>query len=464
MTTFQSMNDLIKIPPPVTWGFFLALLLNFQQSHAQESFSMNLDECIQYGLDNNLNIQNAKFDEYIAQAQIKEITANGLPQVNISADLQYFLELPTNILPSSFNPDPNGGPLEVKFGTNWQSTAGISANQLLFDGTFFYGLKAAKGYKESTSISTQRSREEAAFAIAKAYYQALITEEQSNLILANINRLEKLLTETSELNKEGFVERIDVDRLEINLNNLKLEKEKIKRLYTVSINLLKFQMGMPVLSTLVLSEDLEDLKDRPVFDLAEGDFNPSNRIEYRLIQKNRELEGLRLKSVQAGYYPSLYAFGSYQFNAQRNEFNFFNRDERWFPISVIGLQLSIPVFDGLRKNAQAQQVRLSLKKIDNQSRLMEESFDLEISNSLVNLKNAYSSLQAYEKNVGLAKRVFDVASIKYREGVGSSLEINDAESQLKQAESSYLSGLLEYLLYQTDYKKARGEFSQYQQN
>lgn len=481
------MSDIKTIPPPIKWAFLLALLWNLQAARAQESFSMNLEECIQYGLANNLNIQNARFDEYIAKARVKETVANGYPQVNISADLQYFVELPTSILPGSFSPqqdivyingkpypltslDPEtfqpipGDPVEAQFGQPWQSTAGASLNQLVFDGAFFLGLKAAKTYVGITEISSARSKEETAIAINRAYYQALITQEQSNLIDANISRLEKLLKETSELNKEGFVEQIDVDRLEINLNNLNLEKEKVKRLATVSLNLLKFQMGMPIQANLSLTEKVEELRDKPVFDMETGSFSPENRIEYQLLQENKVLENYRLKSIQVGYYPSLYAFGSYQFNAQRDAFDFFDTDQKWFPISVVGLQLNIPVFDGLKKNAQAQQARLNLKKIDNQARQLEESFDLEISNSLVNLKNAYSSLQAYEKNVELARKVFDVATIKYREGVGSSLEVNDAESQLKQAESAYLSGMLEYLLYQADYKKARGEFSKYQQN
>ncbi|MCI4667799.1 MAG: TolC family protein [Bacteroidia bacterium] len=481
------MSEKRKIPPTLVLTIAIFWLLGIKGLQAQESFSLTMEECIQYGLDNNLNIKNARYDEYIAEARVKEVLANGYPQVNISADLQYFVELPTSILPGSFSPqqdivfidgkpypltalDPEtlmpipGAPVEAQFGQAWQSTAGASLNQLVFDGAFFLGLKASKTFVEVTKRSTNQSQEETAIAITRAYYQALITKEQSNLIDANIERLEKLLNETSELNKEGFVEKIDVDRLEINLNNLKLEKEKIKRLATVSINLLKFQMGMPIISELTLTEDIKALKDKPVYDLEKGEFNPENRIEYQTLKESIQLENYRLKGIQVGYYPSLYAFGSYQFNAQRDAFDFFDGDQSWFPISVVGLQLNIPVFDGLRKNAQAQQARLNLKKLDNQSKMLEESFELELSNGLVNLKNAYTSLQSYEKNVELAKRVFDVATIKYREGVGSSLEVNDAESQLKQSESAYLSGLLEYLLYQADYKKARGEFSKYHKN
>jgi len=452
--------------------------------HGQESYAFDVEECIQKALEANATVQNARFDEYIAQARVKEVMANGLPQVDISADLQYFVELPTQILPGSFMPrqdvvpingstylltafDPEtqniipGDPVEARFGQPWQSTAGVSVNQLIFDGAFFLGLKASKTFVDITQKTLARTREETALAVTRAYYQALITEEQLNLIQANIDRVEKLYNETSILNKEGFVEKIDVDRLEINLNNLKLEKEKIQRLSKVSLNLLKFQMGINVQDQLVLTENVQELRKKPVYDMEAGEFNPENRVEFQQLMANKDFESFRLKGIQVGYFPSLYAFGSYQFNAQRDEFNFFDTDQSWFPISVVGLQLNIPVFDGLRKNAQAQQQRLNLDKIDNQARQLEQSFQLEVSNSLINLKNAYSSLQAYEKNVELAQKIFNVATIKYKEGVGSSLEVKEAESQLKEAESAYLSGFLEFLLYQADYKKAKGEFSKY---
>ncbi|MEO0897521.1 MAG: TolC family protein [Bacteroidota bacterium] len=454
---------------------------------AQENLEMDLDACIQYALDNHINIKNAKLDEYSADGRVKEILASGLPQVNISADLQYFLELPTQILPGSFSPqqdivfidgkpypltalDPEtfqplpGEPIEAQFGQPWQSTAGASLSQLVFDGTYFLGVKAAKSFVTVSQLDTKRTKEETAFNVTKAYYQALVISERLNQLDANINRLEKLFNETSVLNKEGFVERIDVDRLTINLNNLKLEKDKLERLGKTSLNLLKFQMGMELGNDLVLTDDVNSFTKQPYSEITDRKFDPENRTEFRQLVLGTELQRLQLKSVQVGYYPSLFLFGSYQFNAQRDEFDFFDSNQRWFPISVVGLQLNVPVFDGFRKKAQAQQSKVSIKKMENQQVFLRQSFRLEYENNKTNLQNAYTSLEAYEKNVELAKRVYDVANIKYKEGVGSSLEVNDAESQLKEAESNYLSGLLEYLLYQADYQKSMGDFSQYHEN
>lgn len=443
-----------------------------------ESFDFDLDACIQYAIENNKNIQNARFDEYISKASVREITAMGYPQISGSADMNYYIDLPTSILPGILNPviDPNTGqpvidpetgepvpgpPIELQFGFPWNSNIGVTANQLIFDGTFFVGLQASRTYVELAERNTSRTQEETALAVSKAYYQTLITREQLNLLDANINRVKKMFDETRAMNEEGFVEKIDVDRIEINYTNLKLEKNKLERLARLSLDLLKFQMGMPIQTTLTLKETTADLASEPVLAVTPEDFNPQNRIEYSILETQLRLENYNLKRYKVGYLPSLYAFGSYQWNAQRNEFNFFNSEEKWFPIGVVGLQLNVPIFDGFKKQQQIQQSRMAIRKIENNFDLLEQSVAMEIRNAQTTLVNARETLQTSEKNKELAQKVYNVSQIKYKEGVGSSLEVNDAENQLKQAESAYLSGLFEYLMAKLELQKARGEFSRY---
>ncbi|MEL6698154.1 MAG: TolC family protein [Bacteroidota bacterium] len=454
---------------------------------AQPTESMSVDACIAYALTHNQNIKIRRLDEYIAAEQVKEVVANGYPQISGSADLQYFVELPTSIFPGEFSPqqevvfidgkpypltslDPEtllpipGQAAEVQFGTPWQSTAGFSANQLIFDGAFFLGLRASKSFQDITRKATQQSEEEIALAVTKAYYQTLIVQEQLNQLEANITRVFKLYQETSILNKEGFAEKIDVSRLKITYTNLQVERDKVARLAENSLYALKFQMGMPLKEDIELSEYITSLTVSPFETPDELAFTPQLRIEYQLLEAQRNFQEYALKGINVGYYPSLYGFGSYQFNAQRNAFDFFDSDQRWFPISVVGLQLNVPIFDGFRKKAQAAQAKLEIQKIETQKDILQASFDLEIQSSYRNLLNAYVSLNSLKENKELAEEVLRVAKIKYVEGVGSSLEVNEAESQLKQAESSYLSGLLEYLMFKADYQKAMGGFAQYRTN
>ncbi|MDW3647659.1 MAG: TolC family protein [Bacteroidia bacterium] len=463
---------------------FVILLLAILPPEALRAQSYSLEESIQYALDNNKNIQNARFEEYIAKAKVKEYLSLGLPQVNASLDLQYFAELPTQILPGLFNPtvdivtidgqpypltrlDPEtfqpipGEEVEVAFGFPWQSTAGFNLNQLIFDGTYFTGIKAAKALQEVSRKDLHRSQEETAVAVSKAYYQAMIAEENLNLINANLERLKKLFDETKALNTEGFVEKIDVDRLQISYNNLMLEKTNLERLVALSKDMLKFQMGMPVDESIELTEKMSEALESPALaDLGAG-FDPQLRIEYDILQSQIELQQLNLQRYRNGYLPSLNGFASYQWNAQRSEFNFFDGSAPWFPISVIGVSLNVPIFDGFRKKSQISQTRYQIKQMENYSDIMRNSIKLEIKNAQAQELNSFNKLENLERTRNLAKRVFDVSQIKYKEGVGSSLELNDAETQLKQAESNYLSGVFEYLMAKIELQRSTGEFARY---
>ncbi|GAB4419144.1 MAG: TolC family protein [Bacteroidia bacterium] len=451
------------------FGLLGCLLMPPGWLRGQDTTRLTLEESIVYALEHNRNIQNARFDQYIADQRVRETIASGYPQISGSADMQYFVALPTTILPGDFNPvqDPvtgeirPGDPLEVKFGFPWQSTAGVNVNQLLFDGTFFIGLKAARTFVDLSRLAADRTEEETILAVTKAYYQSLIAKEQQQLVQANIARIRRLYSETQALYEAGFAEKIDADRLHINLTNLELEDQKIRRYADMSLDLLKFQMGMPIATAIVLDATMQDLTEAPNMMLSFDGFDLRMRTEYQLLQTQEQLEKYNTQRIRAGYLPSLYAFSSFQVNAQRDSFDFFSADQRWFPISVVGLQLSIPIFDGFRKQAQMAQSQLELRKIQNQYALLESSIQLELKTAHLNLLNAYNSLEANRSNVALAREVAEVSQIKYKEGVGSSLEVNDAETQLKLSETNYLNSLFEYLMARADLSKAKGEFAHY---
>ncbi|MEL6843087.1 MAG: TolC family protein, partial [Bacteroidota bacterium] len=334
----------------------------------------------------------------------------------------------------------------------------ISAQQLIADGSFFLGLAAAKAYVDLAQRNTERTREQLVYDVTKAYYSALMAEEQLKLLEANLDRLETLYNETKVLNENGFVEKIDVDRLQISYTNLSLEREKIKRFAKLGQDLLKFQMGMPIDTEIALTEEISKMVAEPALDPL-GSFSAQNRAEYSLLSSQLELESYNYRRHKVGYLPSIYAFGSYQYQAQRDEFNLFSTDEKWFPISVVGLQINIPLFDGLAGYQRMQQSEIKMKQIENQRLLFEQSAMLEARKASSDLWNAYNNVQAYQRNLELAQKVYKVSQIKYKEGVGSSLELNDAETTLQEVEANYLSAVFEYLLAQTDLRKALGEFT-----
>lgn len=474
------------------WQLFLMLfVLSPWASFAQTATSANsftLEQSIDFALKNSVSLKNAQLSEYIADHQAKELISLGYPQINAALDFSHYPKLPVSILPGVFSPEqeqvsvlttngsrdlafpkidpetgqPIPGPdLEVQFGTPFQATAGISGRQLVFDGTFFLGLRAAEVFVELSSRQIDATAEDIALTVSKAYYTALIAQESLKLIDANMARVKKLHDDTKALYDEGFAEKLDVERLEITYTNLQLERTKAERMAALSKDLLKFQMGMPVAEDLSLAEKVGDLNAAPEVAIAPQDFSYSNRIEYKLLETQQELEGFNMRRFKAGYLPTLYLFGSYQFNAQRNKFNFFNTNENWFQIGVWGFNLNIPIFDGGMKKHQIQQSNLRLQQLANSKSLLENSINLELRNTQAQLMNSYNNLEVYRKNVDLARKVYEVSEEKYKEGVGSSLEINDADTQLKQSETNYLNAMFEYLNNKADYQKARGEFSKY---
>ncbi|MEM6767056.1 MAG: TolC family protein, partial [Bacteroidota bacterium] len=177
------------------------------------------------------------------------------------------------------------------------------------------------------------------------------------------------------------------------------------------------------------------------------------------LQTQKELENYNMRRYRVGHMPSLYAFANYSWNTQW-DFQIDSLDVR-YTNGAVGLQLNIPIFDGFRKSRLAQQSQLAIKKIDNDLEDFENATRMELTNSHRSYLNAYQSLESLEKNQALAQKVFNIATTKYKEGVGSSLELNDAENTLKEAEAQYISGLFEYYLARLDWQKARGELSKY---
>ncbi|WNJ19179.1 TolC family protein [Pontibacter sp. G13] len=431
-------------------------------ARAQDVMQFSLEEAIQYALSNNYELKSTRFEEYKARAQANEILSAGYPQINAKGDMTYYVKIPTSLIPAAaFGGTAEDPPIEVQFGQPWNITGGFEASQLIFDGTFFIGIKGSRVFVELSELETNRSEEDAALTVSKAYLQVLITQENLKLLDANIERLQKLYAETTALNEAGFAEKIDVDRLKINLTNLELERANGARLAQTSLDLLKFQMGIDIHQAVLLTESLEDYAAIPD-NLVEVPYvDPTTRIEYSVLETNRKLQLINKKRFQAGYWPTIYGFGAYQWNAQRNEFNFFDGKQPWFPVGTVGLNVSIPIFDGFRKKSQVDQVRYTLNQIDTQMEMLEQSIQLEVKNTHANMIVAYNNLQSLKRNRDLAQEVFDVADTKYKEGVGSSLELNDAESALKEADTNYLRAQFEYLLSRLELSKARGEFARY---
>ncbi|MCS6904804.1 MAG: TolC family protein [Bacteroidia bacterium] len=438
----------------VFFTYFFIYYLSFCQSSSPLSYSLR--ECIDYAITHQPEILNAQIDELSSYQKVREYVSTGLPQLNASLEFNDFIKIPTTLIPAEFIGGPRGSFIPVQFGTKYNSTLGMQLNQLIFDGSFLVGLQAAKEYTNLTKLSTKKSKIEIAANVSKAYYMALAAEKKLALLDANLERLEKLLVDTKAMQEVGMAEKIDVDRITVNLNNLKTEKEKAQRLVALSNSILKFHMGLPQNVELQLVESISEESIAQMYKDTAENVPLENRIEYQLLKKNYELQGLNVKRIRYMYYPTLNAYASLQTQAFRQTFNFFDTRERWFAISVIGFRFNFPLFDSFRKDAMLKQAHLEQVKTENQIKNFRKTADFELINAKANFINHLKSLEIQKRNMALAQEVLKVAELKYKQGIGTSLELITAEAEYKAAQTNYINTLMDLYITHVDLQKALG--------
>lgn len=426
------------------------------QTSDSKSFSFSLKQAIDYALQNQNDIKNAVLDEASARAKVKEITGMGLPQINSSFDTKDFLEIPTSLVPAQFFGGEPGSFAPVKFGTQYQATAGLDASQLIFSGDYFLGLKASKTFVEISTKALQRSRIETSVVVSKAYYNVLVNTERMKLMDANIARINKTMNDTKALYENGFAEKLDYDRLQVLHNNLVVEKEKIERLLNVGKYLLKYQIGMDINATLELTDKIEDMTIDVSSIIATQKMDYNKRIEFGLMESQFKLAKLDLKRQHLSFLPNAFAYGSLSGNAQRNTYSIFRMDYGWYPTAIIGATVKLPIFTGGQRYYKTQQAKIALQKAENNMEFIKRSIDLDIANSSTMLTNAAVSLENQKKNIVLAESVANVAKKKFEQGVGSNLEVLSSETALKEAQTNYINALFDAIVAKIDYDKANG--------
>jgi outer membrane protein TolC len=437
--------------------FAVTGLTGLRAQTADSIYRFTVKQAIAFALENQNDVRNARLDVEISRAQVKEVTGIGLPQLNSSFDVKDFEEIPTSLIPGEFFDQEAGTYIPVKFGTRWNATGTISASQLLFDPTYLVGVSAAKTIRELSNKNLNRTEIETAVAVSKAYFNLILLMERKKAVDANLVRIQKLRDDTKALYTNGFVEKLDMDRVTVAFNNVNAEIEKFNRLVDMSNKVLKFQIGMSQNSILEPAETInaEELKSLKV-PLEKYDI--SQRIEYSIMETQKKLQEYNVKRYKVGYYPSLVAYGSLSTMAQRDQFDIFDRDKRWYPTGVIGATLSLPLFDGLQKHYKIRQEKLSLRKIENEISRFEEAVSLEINSNRNALINAINSLNVQEQNLELATDIYTTSKLKYDQGVGSNLEVLDAETSLKDSQANYFNALYDVLISKIDLEKAQGRF------
>lgn len=424
--------------------------LSAQSEGAPPVFS--LEAAVEYAMTNNNTIKNAQVDILDAEQNVKERLSTGLPQINGTLDFQHFLEVPVLPLPEAFSMGDPDAPTSVAFQLKNNFTAGISARTMVFDGSFFVGLRAARASGDYYNLQLENAQRTVRNQVTRAYFPVLLLKTNLAVLDNNISNLEKLLNETQAQYDAGFVEQLDVDRLVLSLNNLKSQRDQVEQQGENALRGLKFSLNYPIEEGLQVEDDLDKLETEIDAALLMGDIPYLQRPELRLLDKTIELQGLNEELQRSAYLPTVYATLSGQYQFQGNSFS----DGFWAPTVVLGLSASVPIYDFGGRKARVERAKLATQKVINQRNDIQRSVQLEVLNARGTFRAANDRLKVTKSNLELAERIYETTQIKYREGVGSSLEVVQAEQALYESQANYLQALYDTLVAKEDLYLALG--------
>ena len=454
----------------------LTVVLLSAGAFAQQKNDFTIKDAVAYAAKNATQVKNALLDVKVQEQVNRQITAAAYPQVNASTGFTHYPNIAVQSLPNFISPAtyqvlideavkngsgntitfPAGGfgNIQAQFGVPWVANVGVDVSQLLFDGQVFVGLMARGAVLDFYKKTAEVTQEQIKANVMKIYYQLVVGKSQLASLDANIERFEKLLNDTKEIYKNGFAEKLDVNKVTVQLNNIKTEKEKIVNALATGNSGLKFLMGMPQNEQLNLTDTLSDAEVKD--NILNESYDYKNRKEFQLLSVAEKLGGYNVRRYKLSKLPTAAAFGSYSKNAQRSAFNFFNKDE-WFTTSLVGVKIAMPLFDGFKKNALIQQSKYELQKTQNNIEQLKQNIDYDVAQSRIKMTSALLTMDNQKQNIALAENVYNTTKKKYEQGLGSNQEIYNAQTELKVAQTNYYSSLYDAITAKIDWLKAAGK-------
>lgn len=439
------------------YSLLITCMLTLNITNAQTVNSFTVQQAAEYAKKNAVQVKNALLDIAIQKQTNRDITSIALPQVGGSASLTDYLIIPTTLLPAQFSGGPAGTYTPVKFGTKWNANTGVSLSQIVFDGQVFIALKARNATVSYMEQIEKLTEDNIIANVHKVYYQLVTGKIQIELLDANISRLEKLKHDVQIMYDNGFTERVDIDKLSVQLANLQTEKLKANNMIANGYSGLKVLMGMPMKDSLVLTDTLDDSKIRDGV-LEASQFKYMDRKEFQIIELNNKLNGLNVRRYKLSQLPSFNLVGNYALQAQRTKFDFFGKGD-WYSTSYIGLQMHVPIFNGFALKARIQKAKLELQKSKNQTEALKINIDADVENAKNNFITAIASMDFQKKNMALAEKVYGQTKKKYEIGTGDATAINAAQVDLKTAQTNYITSLYDAIIAKIDFLKATGKFN-----
>ncbi len=440
-------------------SFLIAVFAITALAKAQDAnkitHAFSLDQCVEYAQKNNVQVKNALLAIDVQAQTNREIAGTALPTINTNVSGTDYLKIPTSLLPGQIFGGAPGTFIPVQFGTKFNANYGASIQQLLFDGQVFIALQA-----RATSMDLQRknaalTQEVIKANIYKIYYQLSASKTQLNILDANINRVKALAHDAEIMYKNGFAEKLDVDKISVQLNNLETEKLKANNSVAIGYMGLKMLMGMPVKDSLSLTDVINEGSLTNDI-LTESDFQYNVRKDFQYLSTVKKMNEFNVKRYQLSNLPTVSMSGSYSKNAQRSKFDFF-QGGNWFSTSLVSLNINLPIFNGFATDARIKRTKIELKQTENQIESLKNSIDNEINQAKLNYMSSVATVQFQKKNMELAEKVYQQTKKKFEAGTGSNTEISAAQTDLVSAQNNFMNALYAALIAKVDLLKATGK-------
>lgn len=404
--------------------------------------SLTLNEAIAYGLTNNRSIINADRDIQKAKKDRWKTIASGLPQISSELNYQNFLEMPVSLVPAEFFGGNPGEFSELTFGTEQNMIGSLKVEQLVFDGSYLVGLEASRVYLSISENLFEKTHLEIKKLITNLYSNALLAKYNIVFLEKNKASLEENFVEIHQLFKNGFEEEESVEQIQLSLAQTNSRLKYAKNLLHIQEDMLKFVIGYPIDSPLKLADELDDIFNEDLYFISLPNTDDiQNNIDIRIADNNVKAEALLLKLEKSKALPKVNAFINRTYTGNSNDFTFGDSDQKWYGSSLLGLNVKIPIFTSLGRNASTQKAKISLDQAKTQLEETQYKIRIEVDAALSDYQLSIDNYYTEKENLRLAESIERKNQTKFYEGMVQSFELRMAQLQLYTAQSNFVAAI-----------------------
>ncbi len=423
------------------FSFLLFATLGFSQQ--QKNYTFSLEEAVTFALDSNYTSINAQRDIAKAIKQKWETTAQGLPQIDGNISYNNNLKQPVTLLPAEITGGEPGTFIPIRFGTKQNANAVATLNQLIFDGSYLVGLKAAKAFLRYSENANEKTRLEVRKGVINAYGSVLLAQELVEIFEKNKTNLEKNLNETRKIYENGLGEEESVEQLEITLLEIETQLRNASRSQVIAKQMFNLALGIDVEAAVTLTDDLDQLANQNIsLSLLDSSIKIEDNVDYKIAFNLTEQRYFENRLEKSKFLPRLSAFVNYGTSANSDNFSFFNGDQIWYQSSVLGVSLNIPIFSSGMRNAAAQRTKIALDQAKTDLDQTRQQIKLDLTTAQSNYQFAIENYENSKKNLALAERIENKNQIKFTEGLSTSFDLRQAQTQLYSAQQQFFQSML----------------------